>query len=351
MSSADKARHATRALEAVALPERAARIREALEGPTRIVLVGAVGAGKTTLFTRLTGVSAPTGLGGVTRRTHRYETTDHIWLDTPGLEGPRLLERHIRPAVEEADVVLWVVDGLRPGALAERELIASWCAERELRVLVSRADLLGDEAPAVLERMRALTAEHGPSALLLGDTRRVDAAALGAASRSMSGPRRRRLQAALQLAQQELGSRAAPTDPHDAVRALQEGWRAAVKRVHTLTERRDPMEILVHRVDEAARRERVQLQDQLSGLLGTDAELPGVTLPAPGSELERLLRGPEALRRELKRALADWHLEGRLALDEALGSGRSLTDRGPALRHAAADQALAEALAAISTRS
>lgn len=107
--------------------------------PLRVVIVGGTSVGKTTLANAWSHSNAPTGLGGQTQQVREIRYGDRLILDTPSLdEGFDILR-----VAQGCDVLVWIVDGLRPISQTETNRIA---AVRPLVgdciAIVSRADLL-----------------------------------------------------------------------------------------------------------------------------------------------------------------------------------------------------------------
>ncbi|MFT6146242.1 MAG: hypothetical protein ACJAZO_005416 [Myxococcota bacterium] len=119
-------------------PEDAA-FQQLISAPLRVVIVGGTSVGKTTLANAWTSGDAPTGLGGQTHEVRETRHQDRLIIDTPSLDEGF----DIFPVAHGCDVLVWVVDGLRPISQTEatrihavRPLVGDCVA------IVSRADLL-----------------------------------------------------------------------------------------------------------------------------------------------------------------------------------------------------------------
>jgi GTP-binding protein len=144
----------------------------------KVALAGRPNVGKSTLFNRICGrrKAITDGRPGSTRDRNYAQTswqgaafelidTGGLLLDTDDpLLGPAV--EQARRAIEEADLVLFVVDA-RAGRLPDDEAIAAQLRRAGKRVLVAvnkaegRDDGLADFAALGFERMLALSAEHG----------------------------------------------------------------------------------------------------------------------------------------------------------------------------------------------
>ncbi len=119
-------------------PENTA-FQQLIAAPFRVVIVGGTSVGKTTLANAWTGGNAPTGLGGQTHEVRETRHQDRLIIDTPSLDEGF----DIFPVAHGCDLLVWVVDGLRPISQTESTRIA---AVRPLVgdcvAIVSRTDLL-----------------------------------------------------------------------------------------------------------------------------------------------------------------------------------------------------------------
>ncbi len=140
--------------------------QQIIAAPIRVVIVGGTSVGKTTLANAWTGGDAPTGLAGQTHEVHETLYQDRLIIDTPSLDEGFDIFR----VAHGCDVLVWVVDGLRPISQTEATRIA---AVRPLVgdcvAIVSRADLLPTaEYTQVMKRCTQLF--EGPT--LAADLRR-----------------------------------------------------------------------------------------------------------------------------------------------------------------------------------
>jgi GTP-binding protein len=145
-----------------------------------VVIVGRANVGKSTLFNRITGkrralVSREPGM----TRDRRFGTAEwcgrHFRLvDTGGVEGDedvmeRLIKVQVKKAVQDADLILFVVDG-QQGITGRDEEIAAFLrkANRPVFLLVNKADSPGhtDQMTSEFqelgfEKIFGVSAEHG----------------------------------------------------------------------------------------------------------------------------------------------------------------------------------------------
>ena len=134
-------------------PENTA-FQQLINAPVRVVVVGGTSVGKTTLVNAWSNSSAPTGLGSKTLHVREQCFEDRVIIDTPSLDEGF----DIFPVAHGCDVLVWVVDGLRPISQTEATRIA---AVRPLvgdcLAIVSRADLLPTaEYTQVMDRCTSL---------------------------------------------------------------------------------------------------------------------------------------------------------------------------------------------------
>jgi hypothetical protein len=107
--------------------------------PFRVVIVGGTSVGKTTLANAWTDTQAPTGLGGQTHEVRETRHKDRLIIDTPSLDEGF----DIFPVAHGCDLLVWVVDGLRPISQTEATRIAAvQPLVGDCVAIVSRADLL-----------------------------------------------------------------------------------------------------------------------------------------------------------------------------------------------------------------
>jgi GTP-binding protein Era len=133
-----------------------------------VAIIGRPNVGKSTLLNQLLGqkVAMVTPKPQTTRgRILGIKTLPHaqiIFVDTPGLHQPRsLINRRMvqaaERAVQEADVVVWLVDAVDGVTPADREIAARLGADtRRLVVVLNKIDRLGKSA--LLPQLAALAA-------------------------------------------------------------------------------------------------------------------------------------------------------------------------------------------------
>lgn len=139
--------------------------------PTRagyVALVGRPNVGKSTLLNALVGekLSIVTPRAQTTReRVTGILTTERsqiVFVDTPGLLEPRyllqewMLEQALR-ALEDADVVLLLVDATRPDELPTEEVLARLRAAPALVVAVNKTDAASAQAVEALQAWAGAT--------------------------------------------------------------------------------------------------------------------------------------------------------------------------------------------------
>lgn len=152
-----------------------------------IAIVGRPNTGKSTLFNRITGkhralVSKEPGM----TRDRRFGLADWIGrhfeiIDTGGLQSEediisREISQQVRKAVDEADLILFVVDG-REGVTAQDEEIAAFLRKSDRPVLLlvnkidvpSRSDLAAEFHELGFPDLFPVSAEHGLSVDLVLD--------------------------------------------------------------------------------------------------------------------------------------------------------------------------------------
>lgn len=318
-------------------PLRAAA--EALEAPLRVVLLGRVGAGKTTLANAWTGTAHPTGLGGVTRSPHEAEFGDARLVDTPGIDDPDAAIVALGALLATADHLVWVVDGLQPVTAGEREVVDAIVPAGTIRhTVVSRAELLDPtDREAVAARVEALTG----AVPVLADLRRAPPRPPA----FRPGPRRHALaQAAVDELRTTLAATPAPRDLASLRQALRRSIRATVERLRTAIEAGELPDKGAARAALLAAAPAVHA-DVVLGLV----DAPRLPLPpAPGDTLWDQVRdrasGREGARRVLEAEAGRWLLEGQLALAEWCDAHPDHVERADRRR------ALDEALAALQNR-
>ena len=141
-------------------------VRHLLAGLDRLVVVGGTSVGKTTLINHWLGGEEPVGVGGMTTTPVVHTGAQHTLIDTPSLDQ----QPDLYPWVVGCDVLVWVIDGLRPIGHTEHEAVQQLATVSGSVVgIVSRADLLPEEdRAAVLTRCQ----RHCPGPVLLADLRR-----------------------------------------------------------------------------------------------------------------------------------------------------------------------------------
>ena len=101
--------------------------------PVRIVVIGQVSAGKTTLINALQGAPvaetdmAPTTDAPVTHEGMIHDTPV-LLIDTPGLDGSARLNALLLDEMTQADMILWVIRANRSGRDADATLMAAFRA-------------------------------------------------------------------------------------------------------------------------------------------------------------------------------------------------------------------------------
>ena len=273
-----------------------AAVRAALEiydDPTwRVVLAGRVGAGKTSLVNGLLGESRyRVGLGGVTREVCRVPVAVGVEIvDTPGIDGAAAAEVLLARAVEQADAVLWVVDGLQPCTGTERAVLDHVLRRGDrLDVVVSHLDLIDPlEVDEVLERVAALAEPRGATSVRRLDLRRPGALRVQDwVQRAGSGRRTRAIESAvahLEAAVVSAAPRAVRAWPW--VELVRFEWRQMVRDTLAATlaavDARDlDREAALHRLVREAR-DRVMA---FEGWVRSIEPLQGATLALPALEL------------------------------------------------------------------
>lgn len=329
-------------------------LRALLDAPTRIVLLGRTGVGKTSLINRMTGQARPVGLGGVTRAIEPVPDGSVTWIDTPGIDDPWASIDRLGPVCDDADAVLWVVDGLQPLTHTERQVLdAIWSGP--LDVVVSRADLVADELDSVRARVVGQTQHRGPDRVFTHDLRPSGTLVGSSDSTTMRrvrrGPARRsRLREALGTARTAFEGLPVPVHPDRLTSAV--ALRAAVNaRTQRLLQDPEatPIPELVVQVRQSledvrhARVVELAADPALAPYIRRLPELPEV--PDPGETVMETLRlgvaGRSAVGLELKGLAARWTVEAELVLAEWAESIR--TDAAGAEAWQRAARALATA--------
>lgn len=286
--------------------------------PRRIAVIGRTSAGKTTLVNRLTGRHLRTGLGGVTRDVVALADDDHVWIDTPGIDGRDRALVTLGPVLDDAHGVLWVVDGLQPLTRTERDVVALLVPPgTPLAIVVSRADVVADDLAAVLDRVRGLTRDLAPDPILaaaLPDWDPVPTLRTVRRTPDETDAWRRWL-----LARRADLHAARPLDPTTlaervTLRPAVRAWRDRMDHRDVATQTAEFHSVLQAIADDAVIRWTADplLADRVVDL----PRLP--TVPDPGfSTLDGLRRsaaGRDATARELRSLAASWVAEAELRL-------------------------------------
>lgn len=291
-----------------------------LERPRRLVVVGRTTVGKTTLVNHLTGTTRPTGLGGVTCEPASIPDADHVWIDTPGIDREDRALDVLDPLIEGAHGIVWVVDGLQPVTRTERDVLEILVPPGlPVAVVVSRADLLGEDLDGVLARTRAHTTPWSPHTVLAANLR---------APRGLDTLRVPRWTAAERVARRD--ALLALAGPLDAARPLDPGslatlvtFRPAVK---AWLDRRDARGLPVSQQLESFAPELQALVDEHVVRWAADPRLDEAivrlptlpTVPDPSwSTLDSVrlaAAGAPATRRELRGVGGSWVAEAELRL-------------------------------------
>ncbi len=291
----------------------------------RVVVVGRIGVGKTTLVNRLVGSDVgAVGLGGVTQEPAVYRVGEIEVADTPGLDDPDVAASELSPLVADADAVIWVVDGLMPAGALERQILGA--AEALLHVVVSRLDLVEEaDRSHVLERVCALV--HAP--VRAGDLRALDLDGLLTVP-SRSSPRRRRaLAEAVVAAQTELDALPPVPSRSQLAESARAAWRREVRETEELVAE-ELARGLVEQKDQALRRLRLLAPYAITRFLANWSHLvPGVQppqmpLPAVAPPVTPLaaavMGGVDGAYRAVRAAAGSWLLEGDVVLGEHLAT-------------------------------
>lgn len=332
--------------------------------PWRVVVVGRIGAGKTSLVNAWCHGARPVGLGGVTRAPEVVSDglpDGVVVVDTQGIDAIDVAVAGLEPLLADADAIVWVTDGLQPMTATERAVIDRVLpAGVALHLVVSRAELLPpeDRLP-VLDRVRRLGDRHQPRGVRGLDLRRLpprDPDVMGLLDRDVTGSPRRRaaLRDALVATAAALDATPAATDAAAARPVVCHAWRQAVRDVEARIDAELTRGERMTR-DDAARRFARAAPTAIAAFLATvdklgvplppgRPELPAAETPSPTPWQTALgaLSGRDGARRGLRAAAARFALEGEAAIAEWLQTG-TIAD-GDAARRAAARAALAAAI-------
>jgi GTP-binding protein EngB required for normal cell division len=325
--------------------------------PWQVVVVGRRSAGKTSLINRIAGTDHPVGLGGVTTAAHTTALADAALVDTPGLGGRGAVDR-LMPLVDDADAVLWVVDGLHPLTLSERRVLRECLLPgTAIHIVVTHLDLIEPhDVDAVLERVRTLTAPLGVRSVSRIDLRSATLPPATLVQSEPSSPARRRaVRRAADAVAAELDAAGPPWI--ERLRAdARAAWQEAVAEVRDALER-DVALGLVHTGAAAERlhaRAPAAVEAASTSLLALHRpdDLDAPRLPMPPARARSLMGdalggwgGEEEVRRLLRARVAGWLADGELALVEWLEGSAALA--GEVGRRAHTRAAVAEARAVL----
>ncbi len=287
-----------------------AAIPEALGEPARIVVVGLVGVGKTTLVNRWCGAAHATGLGGVTREVTAVEGAGFTCIDTPGIDRPEEALLWLSPLLANADALVWVVDGLQPLMERERRVVHEACPDTvPVVALVARGDLLDAQAGDVLARVISHLAPRLAAPAMALDLRHAPL------PEPMSAPTPK----ALGAVRRTLEAFMASLEP--APLSAQEAGRQARTRVRALVER---LILELHQGRLAQKVDgRMALRGRgpavLEGLLPEPVPLPVPVMVPHGPRARALgsMSGLEGAERLVRADAAGWLADVQLAIVEA----------------------------------
>ncbi len=332
--------------------------RDRCSAPWRTVVVGRRSAGKSTIVNLAAGESGQaTGLGGVTQSVAEVAVGEHTFVDTPGI-GTQGVYDALLDALDDADAILWVVDGLHPVTLTERRLLREGrLGSTVINVVVTHLDLVDEQdVEGVLERVRSFSEPLGVSTVTRCDLREPQVRIpepirqVGATS-----PARRAILRAAADAVDAALDELPPPGLETLTHAAREIWSAEVGRAMAET----GLSINVGRVHKGATIDGLrhvataarQRAEAAIGALPRPDDLGAPALPLPPRRARTLVGealgawgGEEGARRVLRAHAAGWLADGHLALIEWIESSRLLA--AGAARRARARAAVAEARAA-----
>jgi small GTP-binding protein len=149
-----------RALDWHALEQEVAQ-----EAASRLVIVGPVNSGKSTLFNRLQGrkVSATSAVPGTTTGVIEHPLGPFLLVDTPGFGEVWDVDRATiaREAAGQADLVLLLLDAAAGVRQSDLELYhALQGLERPVIVALNKVDLIKKDLPWVMENAEALLGDR-----------------------------------------------------------------------------------------------------------------------------------------------------------------------------------------------
>nr|WP_306467308.1 GTPase [Limimaricola sp. G21655-S1] len=101
------------------------------DAPLRVLVLGQVSAGKSTLINALLGEDrTETDMAATTDGVVAYEAaidgTDCLLLDTQGIDGGAARQRRLLDEMTQSDIVLWVLRANRPGRAADKALLEAF---------------------------------------------------------------------------------------------------------------------------------------------------------------------------------------------------------------------------------
>ncbi len=131
------------------------------ETQARLVIVGPVNSGKSTLFNRLHGqkISAVSAVPGTTKGTVEYPIGPFLLVDTPGFGEVWGIDRAeiAREAAATADLILLLLDAAAGVRQSDHDLYVSLRAlQRPVIVALNKADLVKKDLPWILENAEKL---------------------------------------------------------------------------------------------------------------------------------------------------------------------------------------------------
>jgi hypothetical protein len=313
--------------------------------PWRVVVLGRIGVGKTTWVNALALRDDPTGLGGCTKAPAVREARGVELIDTPGIDEVEDAVDVLAPLVEDADAVVWIVDGLQPVTSSERAVVARVVPDgMAVHTLISRFDLVPeDEREAVVSRVSKHT--RGP---VLGVDLRHGIAPDAPLAPSGSSPRRRAaFSAAVAAARAALDALPALPTADQVLAGLRARWRETVREVESVIEDEILRGVIDHK--EVALRlfargfvpARLQFVGSLEAPLPPgQPDLPTFTATQTGKVEEALaaFAGQEGARRALRATAGRLVLEGEVALADWVALGLPTAEESD--RRAVAREAL-----------
>ena len=309
-------------------PEAALQVDAVSRQPWTVAVIGRVGVGKSTWIRGVVDQPIPTGLGGVTQQVASYALGGVTILDTPGIDGVQQALRVLGPALEQADAVVWIVDGLQPATASEREVVRLLAADAPRAVLVSRADLIPeDQREAVRERVATLCTASDAA---LHDLRRERPELPDAVAPREPRPRQLRAERrAIEHAVAALDALPAPPTREVHRHALDAAWRAGVTDVVERVQARIASGSLAEEhgallaLQSLAHVARMPVTAALSADRdrATAHAAHALVLPAPdgevGTPLGRVasaMGGRQRAERRLRQQAGRWLQEGQLAI-------------------------------------